>query len=141
MLPFLNKGVSSQDADKHLFSETVETLTGRVKAKARYTQARNAQFQGLAADGANIALFELFKQGVKVVAFVHDEIIIEVPEGSDYRAHIKNLEATMVDAMRQVIPDVAIRVKCNGVMKHWSKEKELQYVKGDSENGQIIPNY
>ena len=141
MLPYLHRGVRAEDASKHLFSETIETLTGRVKGKARYTQARNAQFQGLAADGANIALFELFKQGVKVAAFIHDEIIIEVPEGSDYRAHMNNLENTMVEAMKQVVPDVAIRVKCNGVMKHWSKEKELQYVNDDPENGQIIPSY
>ena len=42
--------------------------------------------------------------------------------------------------MKEVIPDVEIEVKCNGVMKHWHKEVELKYVNDDQEKGQIIPS-
>ena len=74
-----------------------------------------------------------------MVAFIHDEIVIEVPEGSDYRGKRDDLIEVMVSSMRQVVPDVEIRVHCNGVMKHWSKEVENQYEGDDPEHGQIIP--
>ena len=60
-----------------------------------------------------------------MVAFVHDELIIEVPQGSDYRQARDNLRRVMINSMKEVIPDVEIDVKCNGVMKHWHKEVEL----------------
>ena len=136
---YLHPYVSKDQADLHLFSEQVKTLTGRVQSKARYTQARNSPFQGLAADGAKLALFELFKQEISVVAFVHDELIIEVSEGADYQQAIDNLRSIMINSMKQVIPDVKVEVKCNGVMKHWHKEVEIKYVNDDHEKGQIIP--
>ena len=141
MIPYLSliQGTAKEEVDRHLFSERVETITGRIQSKATYCQARNSRFQGLACDGAKLALFELFKRETQVVAFIHDEIVIEVPEGSDYRKERDELIEIMVSSMRQVVPDVEIRVHCNGVMKHWSKEIENQYEGDDAENGQIIP--
>ena len=86
-----------------------------------------------------MALFELFKRKIRVVAFIHDEIVIEVPEDSDYRSRRDELMEVMKTSMQQVVPDVAIRVYCNGVMKHWSKEVKNQYENNDAEKGQIIP--
>ena len=103
------------------------------------SQARNSRFQGLAGDGAKLTLFELFKRGMCVVAFIHDEIVIEVPAGSDYRGKRDELIEVMKACMQQVVPDVEIGVHCNGVMKHWSKEVENRYEGDDPEHGQIIP--
>jgi len=102
---------------------------------ATYYEARNTQFQGLVTDGAKLALFELFKQGVAVVAFIHDEIIIEVSEGCDYRQQRDNLIQVMTDSMKSVIPDVTVKVECNGVMEHWHKDSELRYVDDDEKEG------
>jgi len=137
--PYLKRDTSKEDADRHLFSERTETITGRIQSKATYCQARNSRFQGLAGDGAKLALFELFKRRVRVVAFIHDEIIIEVPEGSDYRAKRDDLTEVMKSCMQKVVPQVEIRVHCNGVMKRWSKEVENQYEGDDPQQGQIIP--
>jgi len=139
MHQYLHRHSNPEEANLHLFSEQVRTLTGRIRNKATYCQVRNTQFQGLAADGAKLALFELFKQGVAVVAFIHDEIIIEVPEGCDYRQQRDNLMQVMTASMKRVIPDVTVRVECNGVMKHWHKDSELHYVDDDEKEGQIIP--
>ena len=68
------------DLRNRLFGSTVTTLTGRVRARVDFGESRNTPFQGLAADGAKTALWELWKAGYKIVAFVHDEIVIEVPE-------------------------------------------------------------
>ena len=137
--PYLKRDISKEDADRHLFSERIKTITGRIQSKARYCQARNSRFQGLAGDGAKLTLFELFKRRVRVVAFIHDEIVIEVPEGSDYRGKRDELTEVMKSCMQQVVPDVEIGVHCNGVMKHWSKEVENRYEGDDPEHGQIIP--
>ena len=68
------------DLAAYLFSVPSVTLTGRVRRSTRYTDWRNTQFQGLAADGAKLALWRLTVEGFKVVAFVHDEIVVEVSE-------------------------------------------------------------
>jgi DNA polymerase I-like protein with 3'-5' exonuclease and polymerase domains len=88
----------------------VFTRTGRRRANTSYCAEKNTPFQGLAADGAKLALYELDKAGFRVVGFVHDEVITEVPEGSaeDLR---KTQEDIMIKAMKQVVPDVKIGVE------------------------------
>jgi len=139
--PYLTRDAAKEDADRHLFSERIKTITGRIQSKASYCQARNSRFQGLAGDGAKLALFELFKREICVVAFIHDEIVIEVPEGSDYRSRRDELMEVMKTSMQQVVPDVEIGVHCNGVMKHWSKEVENEYEDNGAGKGQVIPVY
>jgi hypothetical protein len=50
----------------------------------RFTQSCNTPFSGLAADGAKLALWNLTHVGFRVVAFVHDEIVLEIPENGDH---------------------------------------------------------
>lgn len=82
--PYLAELIARQEGspglEERLFRRTVSTLTGRLRAGVRYTEARNTPFQGLAADGAKLALWELHKEGFDVVAFIHDEIVFEVDE-------------------------------------------------------------
>jgi hypothetical protein len=85
-----------------LFSRTVPTLTGRLRAGVSYTEARNTPFQGLAADGAKLALWELHKAGYLVVAFVHDEILLEVP-ADRAEDEARKASAIMDRAMEQVL--------------------------------------
>lgn len=69
----------SPGLSSYLFSIPSVTATGRIRRETRYTDWRNTQFQGLAADGAKLALWRLTVEGFRVVAFVHDEIVVEVP--------------------------------------------------------------
>jgi hypothetical protein len=64
----------------------VATLTGRVRAGVGPTQALNTPFQGLAADGAALGLFGLVRAGFRVVGFVHDEFLVEIPDRGGYAA-------------------------------------------------------
>jgi hypothetical protein len=61
----------------------------------------------LAADSATLALFALIREGVRVVAFVHDEIFAEVPatNGSVALADVKAIENIMI---REMAPCAAI---------------------------------
>lgn len=88
----------------------VFTLTGRKRGKTSYCAEKNTPFQGLAADGAKLALYNLDKAGFVIRGFVHDEIICEVPEELAVRK-LKQQEELMVSGMKQVVKDVAVRVE------------------------------
>ena len=88
----------------------VTTLTGRIRANTTYCAEKNTAFQGLAADGAKLALYNLMDAGFKLVGFVHDEIITEVPENT--AEEMRRLqEKIMVNSMSLVVPDVKISVE------------------------------
>ena len=88
----------------------VWTLTGRLRADTTYCAEKNTPFQGLAADGAKIALYNLMDSGFKIVGFVHDEIITEVPENTSEEMR-RLQEKIMIDSMSLVVPDVKISVE------------------------------
>ena len=88
----------------------VWTLTGRLRADTTYCAEKNTPFQGLAADGAKIALYNLMDSGFKIVGFVHDEIITEVPENTVEEMR-RLQEEIMINSMSLVVPDVKISVE------------------------------
>jgi len=85
------------------------TSTGRIRANASYCASKNTQFQGLAADGAKLALYYLVKAGYDVVGFVHDEFIIQV--ATAYAETLRPLiEEKLKDGMQEVMPGVNIDI-------------------------------
>jgi len=88
----------------------VYTKTGRKRNYTSYCAEKNTPFQGLAADGAKMALYNLDREGFKVVGFVHDEIICEVSK-ENAKAQLPKMEQIMVESMQTVVPDVAIKVE------------------------------
>jgi len=104
-----------EDYMKHERGE-VFTLTGRKRGNTTFCAEKNTPFQGLAADGAKLAMYNLDKTtscgggGFKVVGFVHDEIICQVPK-TDAEDLLKQQEAIMIESMQQVVPDVKIGVE------------------------------
>jgi len=90
----------------------VFTLTGRKRGNTTFCAEKNTPFQGLAADGAKLALYNLDKAGFKVVGFVHDEIICEVKK-SDAEKLLTKQEQIMIDSMKTVVPDVLVGVESN----------------------------
>jgi DNA polymerase I-like protein with 3'-5' exonuclease and polymerase domains len=104
--------------------ETVVTRTGRIRAKVDYCQAKNTPFQGLAADGAKIALYRLVKAGYRIALFVHDEFVVEIPTDCDLGAEAKKIEDLVVNGMRSVVPDVVIRAEW-AVADRWYKKVKV----------------
>ena len=86
------------------------TTTGRRRGDTTYCAEKNTPFQGLAADGAKLALYNLDKAGFKIVGFVHDEIICEVPS-SKAESLLQIQERIMVESMEKVVPDIKISVE------------------------------
>ena len=97
----------------------VLTETGRKRGDTTYCAEKNTPFQGLAADGAKLALYNLDKAGFRVVGFVHDEIITEVEE-SRVEELLKKQEEIMIKSMESVVPDVRISVEST-VSDHYTK--------------------
>lgn len=98
--------------------------SGRIRSNIDYCQLKNNPFQGLAADGAKEALYELIRQGYRVVNFIHDEFLIEVPETWDLKAAESQVKEILISSMSKHCPDVKIKVDAKW-MKRWSKSFSL----------------
>jgi len=104
----------------------VFVLTGRLRADAGYTARRNTVFQGLTSDGAKLALWWVWRKGYRIVNFIHDEILVEVPASDDLTLHANKVERLMVAAMKEVLPDVRVEVKY-AATDRWRKGAEAVF--------------
>ncbi len=130
----------------------VEQLySGRFRAGVTYCEAANTYFQGLGADAAKAAGWLVAKAcylqnprrlhyttdasplwGSRIVNFVHDELILEVPEDTAHECLLE-LERLMVEGASPWLPDVPPKVE-GVLMTRWSKQaKRLE------RDGRVIP--
>jgi len=98
----LRQEVPSPRLEKAFFGGPAFTLTGRVRGGCTYTQIKNSPFQGLAADGAKLALWRLLRAGFSIIAFIHDEIIVELPAATA-AADAPRVDAILNAAMEEVM--------------------------------------
>lgn len=108
-----------------------------------FSDGANTFFQGLAADMSKAALYEVVKRcytdrksalfGCRVVAFIHDELLVEVPI---HRAHDCAMEIAdiMMAAGKRYCPDVKSRAD-PALMERWYKGAEMVM----NEAGILIP--
>jgi DNA polymerase I-like protein with 3'-5' exonuclease and polymerase domains len=100
--PFLQMRQANEILRRSIFGNRVVTLTGRVRSGCDYGEARNTPFQGLAADGAKVALWNLYSYGYQVVAFVHDEVVVEA-DLDKAEETLEAVERIMKESMSQVM--------------------------------------
>ena len=123
--------------------------SGRYRYCDSYTNACNAPFQGMASDGAKNALLMVFEEclfddqsplfGSRIVNFIHDEIIIEIPvddiDENHYtikgKAAVDRLSALMKVGMEITTPDIP--AVCETTLSYrWDKEA-YSPIKGDKQ--------
>ncbi len=104
----------------------VITSTGRLRANASFCARHNTLFQGLAADGAKLALWKLWRAGFRLVNFLHDEVIVEVRQDSNLKAQAEEISRLMIEGMREVVPDVRIEVEYAAASR-WYKSAKAVY--------------
>lgn len=109
------------------FTDKQRTLCGRRfvwSEPPSFTVFVNRQVQGTAADVAKIALgrlpIALKGTDAKIVAMIHDEIIIEVPEASAYEA-AAILQRTMETAGNEVLGTVPVVAEAR-IADDWSQK-------------------
>jgi hypothetical protein len=132
----LRKAVADRQASPRLHREVrnlvgragVFTLTGRLRARATYSARRNNVFQGLASDGAKLALWLLWRKNYRIVNFVHDQVLVEVPANSDLKQHAETVRDLMVEGMKSVAPDLKVGVTF-AATDRWYKDAEAVYDK------------
>jgi len=100
-------------------------LSGRERHNCSKPQAMNAIFQGGSSDGASEMLWQCYLMKLKVVNFIHDEILTElrIKPAAEMMEEIRAIEAMMITSMKKIIPDVRIAVE-SGLMNRWYKEAE-----------------
>jgi len=91
-----------------LTEESSLTMTGRLRARCSFQAARNNVFQGLAADGGILALWSLFRQGYQITMFVHDELVVSVPDNGKGHLHAEVVARTMQDEMSKVLAGMPV---------------------------------
>lgn len=117
-------------------------VSKRIRGGVSFTSAANGYFQGLAADGAKLALYRTSREcyvdrasalyGSRVILFAHDELILEVPEAQAHEAATR-LSEVMVGAMREFVPDVVVTAE-PALMRRWFKGAEPKHV-----DGRLVP--
>jgi hypothetical protein len=89
----------------------VFTVTGRLRADATFCSARNNIFQGAAADGAILGLWLVWRAGYRIVAFVHDQLVVESPADDQVKRRVEEIERLMRQGMHQVVPGMLVKVE------------------------------
>jgi DNA polymerase I-like protein with 3'-5' exonuclease and polymerase domains len=124
LLPHIHHRNTAPDSPlrKLLFS-AVSTTTGRLRGGVRFTAAKNAPFQGLAADGCKQALWQLTRSGYRVVAFIHDEFIVELNRLDDIDRATEEIPRICSEALQPFVP--GIPVPCEfALAERWYKQAE-----------------
>ena len=106
-----------------------QLITKRRRGSVGFTDAANTMFQGLIADGAKHALYEVVKCswmrkgsplfGSRPILFIHDEIILETPIDKASAAG-DELARVMVESMAPYLPDLPILAE-PWISSVWSK--------------------
>lgn len=117
---------------KKLLGKDVCTLTGRIRGKVGFTQSCNTPFSGLAADGAKLAMWNLLYHQFKLIGFIHDEILIEIPRDSNLDEKTKLIESIVCESMQQLTGSIPISCEYS-LSEVWSKDAKAIY----DENGKI----
>lgn len=112
----VDNGYSNEEETKYI----AQTITGRKRRNASFCSSCNYHFQGLAADGARIALWYLWLESFRMVNFVHDEVITELRDDEYLQYYVKRINQLMIHGMQQVIPHVHIGVE-GALMRRWYK--------------------
>ena len=125
--PALATARGGEGLARRLFAQDVATLTGRIRGGVDYGPSRNTPFQGLAADGAKLALWRLVREGFRVVGFVHDEVLVELPDEGGFVSEEKivRIKEIMCGEMEEVLGG-NVPVDCEATLSTcWSKHARL----------------
>lgn len=111
---------------RKLLNSSISTTTGRMRGGVPFTAGKNAPFQGLAADGCKQAMWNLTKAGYRLVAFIHDEFIIELSKLDYIDRAAQDIERICSESMQPFVP--GIPVPCEyALAERWHKGAEAVF--------------
>lgn len=110
----LRKAISTR-----LVDEGVLTMSGRIRGICSFTESRNQIFQGAAADGAILAVWELFRAGFDVRIFMHDEAVVSIPNDVHREEALARIESIMISTMSEALGGIRVEVESH-LSESWS---------------------
>lgn len=121
LVPFIQQQDTTESSPlRRLLNSAVSTTTGRMRGSVPFTAARNTPFQGLAADGCKAAMWNLTRAGYRIVAFLHDEFIIELSRLDNIDQAAAEIETICQESMQPFAP--GIPVPCEyALSERWDK--------------------
>ncbi len=93
---------------------------GRSRSGVDYTVSKNMPFQALAADGIKLAMFRLCREGFRIAAMVHDELLVELPEATAGEG-CKRVDEVMCSSMKEVMNHCIPAAVDGHLGKEWCK--------------------
>jgi DNA polymerase-1 len=128
-----------------------QLYSGRYRGRCVYTQACNSYFQGLGADATGLALYEIQREcytgytadgaesplyGARLVNYIYDEYILEVPQDVDVATAMAARIVEVGEAhANRFLPDVPVRMGEPVLMTRWSKNAKPVY----DDRGRLLP--
>lgn len=121
LAPLLKNRVGSEELYNKLFGAEACTLTGRIRSHVSRTKFLNTPISGLAADGAKLALFNLTQIGYRIVAMIHDEILVEVPANGKVQHEAQWIQQVLIQSMNEVTGNLVKGISCSSeiLMDSW----------------------
>lgn len=134
-----NKKAGKESAEEEIATgDFAQLFVHRIRGGCYYTEGCNTLFQGLGADVAKRALYEVQKRcytkttgpdsvlyGVRPVGFIHDEILAEVDESLAHEQAFQ-LAEVMVREGNVLLPDYPVR--CTPALsRYWCKDAEAVF--------------
>jgi DNA polymerase I len=107
--------------------------SGRVRGGVGFCDGANNFFSALAADGAKSAIIRMCRRDVRLLAWIHDEALAEVPIETAHKDAMA-IADDMIQGLQEFCPDVPI-VAEPALMKRWDKNAVPAY----DEAGQLVP--
>lgn len=102
------------------------TFTGRTARNKLYNACANMCFQGPCADAAKLGIFELWVNSFRLVNFIHDEAIAEIPLGPSARVMAQQQADIFVGAAQRLFQHVRLKA-APAIMLRWDKGAEECY--------------
>jgi hypothetical protein len=91
-----------------LFAREVKTLTGRVRGRLLFGEARGAEYLDLADDAAKEALFSLVAAGLKVAGYAGGRIVLETPIGTETQDRAQRAEGLASGGAETVLGGIPV---------------------------------
>jgi len=71
-------------------------------------------------------MFNLLQVGYRLIGFIHDEILVEIKEDSDWTREAQIVEQIFVESMQELTGTIPI--SCSfALSRYWSKKAEAVY--------------
>jgi hypothetical protein len=114
----VQQGLSDHQLYLALFGRDVVSLSGRVRGRLPFAQARAADYLDLADDAAKSALFAVAAAGHKVVAYAGETIVIELPNAADAADRADEASELARHGAEEVLHDVPALCSAE-MLVHW----------------------